>query len=104
MATTILIVILISLFITGIIAILAVLTYPIVKDNQCPQCHRFWAAKRMQEEHIGIFDKGIYLYPAFSLRKMRIKHWGVNRFEKYAVHCQCRYCEHQWHLIKIQEL
>jgi hypothetical protein len=66
-------------------------------EAKCPNCNKLWAAVNTREELIGVFRKNHL--PPIRLRghenspKMA---W----FEKYKIHYKCKYCGHEWTVLK----
>jgi hypothetical protein len=65
---------------------------------RCPNRHRLWAAQKLREELLSIFQKGEESgdpeNPEFRMVK----------YEKYRMYCKCKYCGHEWTLLMSRKL
>jgi hypothetical protein len=68
------------------------------KDQaRCPGCGEFWAAEEMGEERMGIFKK--------PEPRLVTRYSGeMVPYEKYKVHCKCKYCNRTWEFSRSRKL
>jgi hypothetical protein len=68
-------------------------------DSKCPNCGELWAAQKVNEKILGIFQKAspfsfLYKLFVFDRREKMIV------YEKYEIQRRCKFCGHEWISVK----
>ena len=89
-----------SLFITSGIFLWK---YYKVSENEakCPKCSKLWAAEKLSEKLVGVFQKG-HRTSSLSIQALSSFRSDVKmvRYEKYEIEYRCKYCGHEWKFLK----
>ncbi|MFN8413988.1 MAG: J domain-containing protein [Anaerolineales bacterium] len=65
-------------------------------EFQCPNCNKPWAVGNLREELIGIYKKAKRQSFRQTFLGIQNSSGNIARYEKYKIHCQCKYCQHEW--------
>jgi hypothetical protein len=61
-------------------------------EAKCPRCGNLWAAEKLNEKLIGIFERAKY--------DQNSRTFAVYNYQKYKTHYKCKYCNNEWLLLK----
>ncbi len=71
-------------------------------ETKCPNCQKPWAGQYLREELLGVFRKSerrLMLFEGKD-RLPRESDYQMVWYEKFKIHYQCKYCGHEWSLLK----
>jgi len=71
-------------------------------DFKCPKCGERWAGENVEEKLLGIFQRGTSAQRPFSIRAMFVREMDVKMvwYEKYEIQRRCKFCGHEWKVIR----
>ena len=70
-------------------------------EATCPKCSKLWAAEKLSEKLLGLFQKG-HRNNSFSIQALSAFRSDVKMvsYEKYEIEYRCKYCGHKWKFLK----
>ena len=87
----------IGVFAIAFITILLIILLPLIRqvvnivtDSKCPNCKRYWAAKKSHDQLLGFFRKGEERGDPDN------PEFRMVRYHKYRVFNRCKYCGFEW--------